>query len=665
MKPAILLMLLPGCVLISEEELEWRTRTPSTGGTGGDVVEDCDLATFWADADGDGYGDPRGAVQACPDAQPDGTVDNFEDCDDSDATVGLFQDWYRDADGDGYGAEGADPVPACAQPASYAAQTGDCDDTDASVNPDGLEVCNGGVDDDCDGLADEADDDLDLSTTGTWWLDADGDGYGDPDGEVSGCEQPSGTVSDSSDCLDSDAEVSPGLEEVCSDGKDNDCDGTDNGCVPTGTETLFVSAVGVAGVATADDLGMGLAVGDLDGDGVPELLLGAPRADGGGQSAGEVRVMTGPVTASASADTAAATLVGTAGEQAGRVIRSGQDLDGDGYDDILVGAAYASTRGSLSGAVWMVDGPVSGAVDLDEGLLLEGVGGTDRAGISVDFAGDVDGDGAVDFLVGALGEASGGSSAGAAYLVSGPVTANFGLESATARVTGGVADRVGAAVAGAGDLDGDGLADLAVTADRADIGALNGGVVYILSGPVTGDAVLADVGTPLSGTTVNEDAGVGLAAGGDVDGDGLDDLLVGAPGRPSAGFVGGGSAFVVHGPVTAGAALADLGVQFRGAVDGGRFGASIAPAGDLDGDGGVDLIVGAPDADTAYVFYGPHTGVRPASAADRTLVGDAGSDAGASVLGPGDLDGDGYGDLLVGAPGLQGGTAWIVAGGGL
>jgi hypothetical protein len=121
----------------------------------------------------------------------------------------------------------------------------------------------------------------------------------------------------------------------------------------------------------------------------------------------------------------------------------------------------------------------------------------------------------------------------------------------------------------------------------------------------------------------------------------------------------------VHGPVTAGAALADEGVQLRGAVDGGRFGAAVAPAGDLDGDGGEDFIVGAPGADTAYVFYGPHAGVRSASSADRTLVSDAGGEGGAAVLGPGDLDGDGYPDLLVGAPGLSGGTAWIVAGGGL
>jgi hypothetical protein len=662
MKPAILLMLLPGCVLISDEEYGWRTRTTSDGGTGG---TDCDLSTFWADADGDGHGDPRGAIQACPDSQPDGTVDNFDDCDDLDATVGLFQDWYRDADGDGYGAEGADPVSACAQPASYASQVGDCDDTDEDVNPEGTEVCNGGVDDDCDGDADEADADLDMSTTGTWWVDADGDGHGDPASEVTACDQPSGTVDEATDCLDSDAEVSPSLDEICSDGKDNDCDGTDNGCVPTGAETLFVSSVGVTGVATADDLGTGLAVGDLDADGTLDLILGAPRADGGGQSAGEVRVMAGPVAATTSADAAAATLVGTAGEQAGRVVRSGQDLDGDGYDDLLVGAAYAATRGSLSGAVWLLDGPVSGAVDLDSGVLIEGVGGTDRAGISLDFAGDVDGDGTGDFLVGALGEATGGGSAGAAYLVLGPVTADVGLELAAARLTGGAGDRVGANAVGAGDLDGDGLADLAITADRADLGATNGGVVYVLSGPVSGDLVLADVGTPLFGGTVNEDAGVGLAAAGDVDGDGLADLLIGAPGRPSAGFVGGGSVFLVHGPVTAGAALADEAVQLRGAVDGGRFGAAVAPAGDVDGDGGMDFIVGAPGADTAYVFHGPHAGVRSASSADRTLVSDAGSEGGAAVMGPGDLDGDGYPDLLVGAPGLYGGTAWIVAGGGL
>ena len=109
--------------------------------------------------------------------------------------------------------------------------------------------------------------------------------------------------------------------------------------------------------------------------------------------------MAGPVVATTSADAALATLTGTAGEQAGRVVRSGSDLDGDGYDDMLVGAPYARTRGTLAGAVWMVDGPVSGALQLDAGVLLEGVGGTDRAGIGLDLAGDVDGDGAGDFLV--------------------------------------------------------------------------------------------------------------------------------------------------------------------------------------------------------------------------------------------------------------------------
>ncbi|MEC7946615.1 MAG: MopE-related protein, partial [Myxococcota bacterium] len=569
MKSATLLMLLPGCVLISDEEYEWRTRAGGGMGAGGG---DCDLVTFWADADGDGFGDPQGAVQACPDAQPDATVDNYDDCNDQDPTVGLVKDWYIDGDGDGHGAAGSDPVPACAQPAGYVARAGDCDDASADVNPDAVEVCNEGVDDDCNGDADDADAGLDVATQGIWWTDADGDGFGDPDGAVRACAQPAGAVDDATDCVDSDPEVSPGLAEVCGDRKDNDCDGTDNGCVPTGLESLVASAIGVTGLATADDLGTGLAVGDMNGDGTPDLLLGAPRADGGGQSAGEVRVMAGPVVATTSADAALATLTGTAGEQAGRVVRSGSDLDGDGYDDMLVGAPYARTRGTLAGAVWMVDGPVSGALQLDAGVLLEGVGGTDRAGIGLDLAGDVDGDGAGDFLVGALGEATGGGAAGAAYLVLGPVTADLGLEFADARVTGGAGDRVGAIVAGAGDLDGDGLSDLAITADRADLGAADGGVVYVLSGPISGDAVLADVGTPLSGSAANQAAGTGLAAAGDVDGDGFADLLVGAPGRPDAGFVGAGAVYLIPGPVTAAADLGTQGVQLRGAVDADRFG---------------------------------------------------------------------------------------------
>ena len=144
-----------------------------------------------------------------------------DDCDgvvDDDPVDG--ETWYTDADGDGWG-DADSAVVACEAPAGTVAEAGDCDDSAGGASPDADEVCDG-EDNDCDGDIDE-----DAVDGGTWYADADGDGYGDPSEAVEGCDAPSGAVADGSDCDDTDEEVHPGADEVC-DGEDDDCDGTED-----------------------------------------------------------------------------------------------------------------------------------------------------------------------------------------------------------------------------------------------------------------------------------------------------------------------------------------------------------------------------------------------------------------------------------------------------
>ncbi len=200
-----------------------------------------DVQTWYADLDGDGYGDAGSTVIAC--TQPSGYVLTDTDCDDTDAAVfpgateycnGIDDDcdgnldepeavdatdWYPDTDGDGYG----DPAFSdheCYQPSGWVADNTDCDDTDAAVNPGQDELCNG-IDDDCDGVVDESDA-IDAST---WYGDTDGDGFGDAASSVNACDQPSGYVADDTDCYDGDATINPDAEEIWYDGVDQDCDG--------------------------------------------------------------------------------------------------------------------------------------------------------------------------------------------------------------------------------------------------------------------------------------------------------------------------------------------------------------------------------------------------------------------------------------------------------
>ena len=198
-----------------------------------DSVDEGVTTTYWADADADGYGDSDVPTEACE--LPLGFSDVDADCDDTDESVnpgaeevvadGIDQDCdsgdscYTDGDEDGYGSGTSTSTDLDCADAGEASVEGDCDDSDADVNPGEDELCNG-VDDDCDGDVDE-DDALDAST---WYDDSDSDGYGDASASSSACDQPTGTVSDATDCDDSDADTYPGADEYC-DGHDDDCDG--------------------------------------------------------------------------------------------------------------------------------------------------------------------------------------------------------------------------------------------------------------------------------------------------------------------------------------------------------------------------------------------------------------------------------------------------------
>jgi hypothetical protein len=233
-----------GCFYVSPDEHAQRWDVDQDGV---ERPQDCDdkdpdvqKRVWYADTDGDGYGDSTSSVRACE--APAGMVENAEDCDDGADTVhpaalevcnevdddcndlvddgeGVVLTWYVDGDGDGFGDEGGE-VCACEAPPGTVPKAGDCDDTSPEVHPDASDVCNG-IDDDCSGVPD---DDTDFWID--WFVDGDGDGYGDEESDSvsTGCTGLEGEAPNAEDCDDLDSQVNPFAEERC-DGGDNDCDG--------------------------------------------------------------------------------------------------------------------------------------------------------------------------------------------------------------------------------------------------------------------------------------------------------------------------------------------------------------------------------------------------------------------------------------------------------
>ncbi len=389
------------------------------------------------------------------------------------------------------------------------------------------------------------------------------------------------------------------------------------------------------GRASAQMLGFSVAsAGDLDGDGVDDLIVGAPNAHPKGRRlAGAVLVYSGATGA------VIRRFAGQrAGDEIGWAVAGAGDLDGDGVPDLIVGAVGAHPRHlRAAGSVFIFSGATGAQL-----FRFDGSAPLDDMGNSIANGGDVDRDGVPDLVLGARGaDPQGRTDAGSVFVFSGATGAQI------LRLDGLVAgEKLGFSVANSGDVDGDGVPDLIVGAPLADPGGLrSAGSAFLFSG-ATGNLIFR-----FDGEEIEDQLGNSVAGAGDVDGDGTPDLIIGAAAADFYGFQDSGSAYVFSGAT--GAQI----FRFDGRAERDKLGLSVAGGADMDGDGCPDLIVGAAtidsNGDSSYAGS-----VLVFSGATGDLIfrinGPArGDDFGSFVAGAGDLDGDGRPDLFVGARGAD------------
>jgi len=401
------------------------------------------------------------------------------------------------------------------------------------------------------------------------------------------------------------------------------------------------------------------AAGDVNGDTYADVIVGAKWYDNGETNEGAAFIYQG----SASGLNASASQL-LEGNQAyayfGAVSGAG-DVNGDGYGDVIVGA-YLYDRGEADeGAAFVYYGSASG---LYPSLMqMEGDQADARFGSTVSGVGDIDNDGYADVLVGApYYDTVDGQDRGMVLAYYGAAH-NFipddrTLEHNQARAT------LGAAVSGAGDINKDGYADVLLGAPGYDNGETDEGAVFIYHGSAAGLGASATL--TLEGGQAGAYFGTALGAAGDVNADGYADVIVGAPGYDENGM-DKGAAFVYHG--AAGGLTTTAAWTVKGEAERAALGYAVSGAGDVNQDGYTDVIVGAPRSGgkgKAYVYAGSGSGLGSA-AAWSAEGGQDNEQFGLAVAAAGDVNKDGYSDVLVGAPGygngqVQEGRAYLYAG---